>query len=183
MLSEDIKISECPKLLHTFKNHIFDDRFKNVLMKLIEREDMSELTPEVMNTLNKEGFTPFLAYIRRFCEMQDELMTKIKQELAYQIYLHKERTDLYVINNKDLFSPKSTKDAAYQQHITLNRLAQLDPKQIERLETRYFHTLIAQEFVKFLQFMVEKGANPHATVDKLEFYRKLDDHKKHLILL
>lgn len=78
MLSEDIKISECPKLLHTFKNHIFDDRFKNVLMKLIEREDMSELTPEVMNTLNKEGFTPFLAYIRRFCEMQDELMTKIK---------------------------------------------------------------------------------------------------------
>ena len=31
--------------------------------------------------------------------------------------------------------------------------------------------------------MVENGANPHATVDKLEFYRKLDDHKKHLILL
>ena len=89
MLSEEVKISECPKLLHTFRTHIFDDRFKNVLMSLIKLEDKRVLTPEVMNTLNKEGFTPFLAYVRGFCEMQDELMTKIKRELAYQIYLHK----------------------------------------------------------------------------------------------
>ena len=90
-------------------------------MKLIKREDMSVLTPEVMNTLNKEGFTPFLAYVRGFCEMQDELMTKIKRELAYQIYLHKERTDLYVVNNIDLFSSRAKKDLAYQQHNHVNR--------------------------------------------------------------
>ena len=122
MLSEDIKISECPKLLHTFKAHIFDDRFKNVLMKLVKREEVSGLmTPEVMNTLNKEGFTPFLAYIRQFSEMQDDLMGKVERELAYQIYLHKERTDLYVLNNIDLFSPKSIKDTAYQRHASLHR--------------------------------------------------------------
>ena len=145
---------------------------------------MSVLTPEVMNTLNKEGFTPFLAYVRGFCEMQDELMTKIKRELAYQIYLHKQRSDLYVINNIDLFSPKSTKDKDYQKHLSLNRHVQyIDEHQRELIEKKIFHTLLAQEFVKFLQFMVENGANPHATVDKLEFYRKLDDHKKHLILL
>ena len=66
-----------------------------------------------MNTLNKEGFTPFLAYIRRFCEESDDLAVHIDRELSYQIFLHKERTDLYVINNIDLFSPKSTKDEAY----------------------------------------------------------------------
>ena len=31
--------------------------------------------------------------------------------------------------------------------------------------------------------MVVHGADPHATVDKLEFYRKLDEHKKHLLVL
>ena len=37
--------------------------------------------------------------------------------------------------------------------------------------------------MKFLQVLVEKGANPHATVEKLEFYRKLDVHKRHLTLI
>ena len=82
---------------------------------------MNLLPPEVMNTLNKEGFTPFLAYVRRFCEMREDMEYKIDRELAYQMYLHKERTDLYVINNIDLFSPKSTKDQAYQRHATINK--------------------------------------------------------------
>jgi len=30
---------------------------------------------------------------------------------------------------------------------------------------------------------VAKGANPHAKVDRLEFYRLLDEHKKHLTLV
>ena len=55
--------------------------------------------------------------------------------------------------------------------------------QKENLLYRYFYTLIAQEFVKFLQVLIERGANPRATVDKLEFYRKLDEHKKHLLVL
>ena len=37
--------------------------------------------------------------------------------------------------------------------------------------------------MKFLQVLVEKGANPHANVEKLEFYRKLDVHKRHLTLI
>ena len=144
MLSGDIKISECPKLLHAFKSHIFDDRFKNVLIKLIKKEDMSALAPEVMNTLNKEGFTPFLAYVRTFCDMKDELLDHIDRELAYQIYLHKERTDLYVVNNIDLFSSRATKDLAYQQHNHVNRHVQyIDAHQRDDLKKRFFHTLIA----------------------------------------
>lgn len=41
--------------------------------------------------------------------------------------------------------------------------------------------LVSQEFVKLLAIMKEYGADPHAKVDKLEFYRKLDAHKKQLI--
>ena len=40
-----------------------------------------------------------------------------------------------------------------------------------------------QPFIEFLKVMVVHGADPHATVDKLEFYRKLDEHKKHLLVL
>ena len=40
-----------------------------------------------------------------------------------------------------------------------------------------------QEFIKLLDFLVSKGADPSAKVDKLEFYRKLDKHKQHLQLV
>ena len=31
--------------------------------------------------------------------------------------------------------------------------------------------------------LIDSGADPHTTVQKLEFYRKLDEHKKHLIVM
>ena len=44
----------------------------------------------------------------------------------------------------------------------------------------FFYELVIQPLVNLLKYIVEKGANPHATVQKLGFYRKLDDHMKHL---
>lgn len=51
------------------------------------------------------------------------------------------------------------------------------------LQFKFFYTLVIQEFVKFLQILIDNGANPHAKVQKLEFYRKLDEHKQHLFKL
>ena len=33
----------------------------------------------------------------------------------------------------------------------------------------------------FLKYLIQLGANPHAKVDKLQFYRELDAHKRQLV--
>ena len=111
-------------------------------------------------------------------------MSAIGRELNYQEYLHKERIANYNITNLDIFKPKGEKDKAYQDHLRSAAVKWFLPAEQKREQhIRYFHSLVAQPFVKFLQELVELGVNAHATVGKLEFYRKLDDHKKHLLLL
>ena len=53
----------------------------------------------------------------------------------------------------------------------------------KELQNKYFDELIVQPFIKLLEFLVKKGADPSAKVDKLEFYRKLDKHKQHIQLV
>ena len=65
------------------------------------------LTPEKLDTLDEEGFSPFLVYIKAFVQQRDNLMSVIGQELNYQEYLHKERVADYKITNLDLFKPRS----------------------------------------------------------------------------
>lgn len=66
ILADQIKISENPKLLHEFKTKIYDDRYKTVLQKLLNKEDSTALSSEVMNNLDSQGFTPFLAFVNEF---------------------------------------------------------------------------------------------------------------------
>lgn len=74
-LCEKVKLSESPKLLHEFRSKIFDDRYKSVLLMLIKRESSHELTTEKLDTLDAEGFTPFLSYVQAFIDLRDHLMT------------------------------------------------------------------------------------------------------------
>ena len=63
--------------MHDFKYKIFDDRYKRVLIELVKRlnKDESEIVAkEVMNKLDPDGFSPFLAYVREFISQHDELM-------------------------------------------------------------------------------------------------------------
>ena len=66
-----------------------------------------------MNTLDSEGFTPFLAFVRSFVDNRDDLTRRVNYELAYQEYLHKERTENYHIENIDLFKSRADRDQAY----------------------------------------------------------------------
>jgi hypothetical protein len=50
--------------MHRFSKKIFDDRYKSLLIELLEAE--KDLSPTTMNTLDKDGFTPFLNYIKSF---------------------------------------------------------------------------------------------------------------------
>ena len=37
---------------------------------------------------------------------------------------------------------------------------------------------MVQPFIKCLKLLVQKGADPHATVQKLKYYRELDEEKR-----
>lgn len=51
------------KLLHDFKNYIFDERYLNILYSLLKRDE-GKMTAADFNTLDNTGFSVFLAYIR-----------------------------------------------------------------------------------------------------------------------
>ena len=53
----------------------------------------------------------------------------------------------------------------------------------EPLVNQILETLITEPFIALLKLLVNKGANPHAKVDKLEFYRELDEHKRRLAMV
>ena len=55
--------------------------------------------------------------------------------------------------------------------------------EFKNLKEQYFRELIVEPFIKLLEALVKKGADPQASVDKLEFYRELDKHKQHLHLV
>ena len=73
ILADQIKISESPQILFDFKERIFDDRYKNVLVDLLNKETQNTLTPEIMNNLDAEGFTPFLSFVKIFVAQRDDL--------------------------------------------------------------------------------------------------------------
>jgi len=165
VLCKQIKLSENPELIHEFSGKIFDDRFKNVLIKLLEKETSAELTADKINVLDKEGFTPFLAFMQSFINQRDELYIAIGRELNYQEYLHKSQTDLYQINNINLFKTKTATDQDYLNHQrTASNLFHIDAVKKQEMQFRFFHTLVVQPFVNFMKIAVEKGADPHATV-------------------
>jgi hypothetical protein len=47
----------------------------------------------------------------------------------------------------------------------------------------YIKSLVTVPFIELLKVLIEKGANPHAKVDKIEFYRELDEHKRTIALV
>ena len=56
-------MTENPELLHKFKNKVFDDRYKQILLDLINKGGFSK---EQINCFDKIGYTPFLAYIEEY---------------------------------------------------------------------------------------------------------------------
>lgn len=60
-LSDRVRISENPKLFFDFKEKIFNEEYRVFLSGIVNKEP--NLDEQVLNVLDKKGFTPFLAYI------------------------------------------------------------------------------------------------------------------------
>ena len=115
--------------------------------------------------------------------------------MSYQEFKHKRQTDKYQITNFDIFDScdygKNNHDSKWNayntwlntKHLGQNQSSCLDSLEFERLKNSYYDSLIVVPFIELLKSLVKIGADPKATVDKLEFYRELDKHKQHLVLV
>ena len=76
LLSDSVKISENTKLLHDFKDYIFDDRYLDIFYKLLKREEQN-LTAKDFNSLDTKGFNVFLAYIKSWTKNYSNIYSKV----------------------------------------------------------------------------------------------------------
>lgn len=149
------------------------------------------LTAEVSNVLNKDGFTPFLAYIKQFTDQVENLETAITRELLYADWKQKQNFGLHEIKNIHLFDPScnSMSDFNYLQFKNQNSMhsgenvSYFTAFELKEKAEKLLSTLILKPFIELLKILVGANADPHAKVDKLEFYRELDQHKQKLYLV
>lgn len=78
---DNVKLSENPKLIHNFTEHILDERYRSLLITMINKE---KLQHEVINVLDKDGFTPFLAFLKHFAESFPKYDIIMRKELEYE---------------------------------------------------------------------------------------------------
>ena len=75
-LSDKIRFSKTPALLFDFAPNVFDDRYKKFLIKILDKEPTIE--KEKLNVLDKNGFTPFLGYLKEFADKKEMAFFKNK---------------------------------------------------------------------------------------------------------
>ena len=63
-LMDEISLNKDPMLLHALCSRILNVKYQEILRRLINNDEPSAV---VMNVLNDNGLTPFLAYIEFFC--------------------------------------------------------------------------------------------------------------------
>ena len=99
------------------------------------------------------------------------------------MYLHRDQTQLYVVTNADMFNNPSANDEDYQRYCQTALQQSISEDRRKAIETQLFMQLISEPVLQMIKLLKDHGADVNATVQKLEFYRKLDEHKKHLLVL
>jgi maltose-binding protein MalE len=75
---ENVSLNKQPELLFSFKEKIFNINFQKILERLIKNDPPSK---ETLNILDEDGFTPFLAYIKSFTTMHDQMLVAIQKKV------------------------------------------------------------------------------------------------------
>ena len=179
LLSEKVSLNLTPKILHNFKSKIFDERFRELLVKLLNKE---ALKSESINCLDSNGFTPFLQFVGQFVEGEKKgtFANLVRPIIEWNVFKHKTAYAKYSVTNRLCYDHTPIDD---DQNYRNNRYADqqgIPETKMQELIKNAVRNLFTTPFIDFLKFFVGKGADPHAKVDRLEFYRELDEHKRHM---
>ena len=86
------------------------------------------------------------------------------------------------MTNAHIFAPQFKEEENYRNQISRD-VQQIPEDKMQQLIKTYIKNLITVPLIAFLKTLIEKGADPHAKVDKIEFYRELDEHKRTIALV
>ena len=133
-----------------------------------------------MNSLDKDGFSPFLAYVKSYVNKLacNEFSQKIRSCLLWNSWKHKQNYSSYVVTNQSVYDQSYQQDVEYGKARDYQNIPEL---KLQELIKKYTYELFTQPFIEFLKILISKGADPHMKVGKLQFYRELDEHKRHLL--
>lgn len=129
-------------------------------------------TRETMNCLDAQGLTPFLAYVKSFTQMHDQLLVTISNKINQQSFIHGDNRRMYHLTNADVFDKLSDQSNYYTYNQTFTQ------EEKTRMAKDFFDQIIVKPFLTILKLLIDQGADIHATVQKLKKYRDLEEQKR-----
>jgi len=188
LLSDSVKISKNVQLLHDFKNFIFDERYLSILYKLLKRDE-GLMSAADFNLLDNTGFSVFLAYIRSWTQNYSSIYSKVQRECVYQYRIHKRDYSKYSFTQKEI-NDQFRNDYMDMHHPdpTIHNYGSLDTftgafdvKTQKKIVRKFIISLYEEPFVNLLKYLVSHGADPKAKVDKLAYYRRLEEQRQKIL--
>ncbi|CDW79015.1 nad(+) adp-ribosyltransferase-3 [Stylonychia lemnae] len=113
--------------------------------------DRTRIEDETINFVNDQGFTPLLYYLHQFVQSRDQILTTIQDMIA--------KHEKFIDNQNIIEKIEQNQQAA-------NLFINPTQKSLDIYESQ-----IIQPFLKFLQVLIDNGANPNAYILKLKQYR------------
>ena len=99
-LIAEVSLNKDPKLLHSLAKRILNVKYQGILRQLLANDEPSAA---VINVLDDNGLTPFLAYIEHFCSRYPSLSGEMMQLVNAEAFKHGSDFDKYELDNQSLF--------------------------------------------------------------------------------
>lgn len=127
-----------------------------------------------MNFPNKEGFSPFLQYVKIFVEKMgnNTFARQIRECLLWNSFKYGLAYAKYNVCDQTLF------EALPEEDDYKSAVQKIQEEKIIELGQKYLEELFTLPFIQLCKILIEKGADPMLKVQKLQFYREFDEHKR-----
>ncbi|EAS02069.2 WGR domain protein (macronuclear) [Tetrahymena thermophila SB210] len=174
-------------ILHTLNTLILEgpsgiDQFYNIFEEI--KKDKNVNLKEYLNKVDYHGFSPLLMYVKIFSENASHYREQRVEELSQEIYSKKGGSAPNKKNPIKKQAPtrgprvakKAIRSAPAKSLIGFSNdgaLVQLTEKELEKVQKQADEDLLQfeQKFQKLITFLVEKGSDVEAKVQKIKKYR------------
>ncbi|KAL4491479.1 hypothetical protein ABPG72_008135 [Tetrahymena utriculariae] len=172
-------------ILHTLNTLILEgpsgiDQFYTIFDEI--KKDNNVNIKEYLNKVDYHGFSPLLLYVKTFSQNASHYREQRVEELSQEIYTKKGGSAPNIkyskrkqIHNRPV-APRAAKRAAPSSLVGFSNdgaLVQLTEKELEKVQKQADEDLLEfeQKFQKLITFLVEKGSDVEAKVQKIKKYR------------
>lgn len=104
----------------------------------------------------------------------------VRPIIEWNVFKHKTAFEKYTVTNSLCYDHTPIDDDKNYRNNRFADQQSIPETKLQELMKTAVRDLFTLPFIAFLKQFVGKGADAHAKVDRLEFYRELDEHKRHM---